>query len=43
MLTNIEPDDSIIGGVVRDQPTYYFVKSDTKLEDLTEKIKGLLA
>ena len=42
MLTNLEPDDKILGGVVKDLPTYYFVKSDTKLEDLTEKIKELL-
>jgi CheY-like chemotaxis protein len=42
MLTNLEPDDKIIGKVVEDQPSYYFVKSDTKLEDLTEKIKELL-
>lgn len=43
VLTNLEPDDKIIGEVVKDLPTYYFVKSSTKFEDLTEKIKGLLA
>jgi CheY-like chemotaxis protein len=43
MLTNLEPSDKIIGNLVKDQPTYYFVKSDIRLDDLTEKIKELLA
>ena len=43
MLTNLEPDEKIIGNVVKDQPTYYFVKSDTKLEDLKEKIHEVLS
>lgn len=42
MLTNLEPDDKIIGEVVKDQPTYYFIKSDTQLENLTGKIRELL-
>ena len=43
LLTNLEPNDKLIGDVVRDQPSYYFVKSDTQLADLFEKIKVLLA
>lgn len=43
MLTNLEPDDKIIGDVIKDQPTYYFVKSDVKLEDMLDKIHDLLA
>ena len=43
MLTNLEPNDKIIGGVIKGQPTYYFVKSDTRLNDLLEKIKEVLA
>lgn len=43
ILTNLEPDDKIIRGVVSDQPSYYFVKSDIRLNDLLEKIKELLA
>ncbi len=43
MLTNLEPDDKIIGGVVGDQPSYYFVKSDIQFNELLEKIKELLA
>jgi len=43
MLTNLEPDDKIIGKVVDDQPSYYFVKSDIQFNNLLEKIKELLA
>ena len=42
MLTNLEPDDKIIGDVVKDQPAYYFIKSDVKLDDMLEKIHELL-
>jgi len=41
VLTNFEPDNSIIKKVVEDEPVYYCVKSDTKLEDLFEKISEL--
>jgi len=43
ILTNLEPDEAIIHKVFDDQPSYYFVKSDTKLEDLIKKIDQLLA
>ena len=43
ILTNLEPDDKIIGEVVDDEPSYYFVKSDIQFNDLLEKIKELLA
>jgi DNA-binding response OmpR family regulator len=43
MLTNLEPDDKIIGKVVNDQPSYYFVKSDIQFNDLLAKIEELLA
>jgi len=43
MLTNLEPDDQILKGVVADQPTYYFVKSSIQFNDLLDKIKELLA
>ncbi len=42
-LTNIEPDDTIIQKVVKDQPTYYFMKSDIQLSELMEKVNDLLA
>ena len=41
ILTNIEPDDEILEKVLRDIPTYYFIKSDTELVILIEKIKDL--
>ena len=43
MLTNLEPDDKIIGDVVNDQPAYYFVKSDISFDDLLKKIEEILA
>jgi two-component system sensor histidine kinase/response regulator len=43
ILTNLEPDNSIINHVVKDEPVYYCVKSDTKLEDLLKKIADLLS
>lgn len=42
ILTNLEPDNKIIGKVVSGLPSYYFVKSDIKFNDLLEKIKELL-
>jgi len=39
MLTNLEPDDKILAEVVKNQPTYYFVKSDIQFNELLEKIK----
>lgn len=43
MLTNLEPDDTIVDGIVRDQPSYYYVKSDIQLSDLLAKIETVLA
>ena len=43
LLTNLEPDDKIIEEVIKDQPSYYFVKSDIQFNDLFDKIKELLA
>lgn len=42
VLTNIEPDEKIIGKVFDNLPTYYFIKSDIQLADLLKKIKQLL-
>jgi CheY-like chemotaxis protein len=41
ILTNLEPDDEILGHVLKDEPTYYFIKSDTELAELIEKIRDL--
>jgi len=43
ILTNLEPDNKIIKGAVKDQPSYYFIKSDIRFNDLIGKIKELLA
>ena len=43
MLTNLEPDETIVRKVIDDHLAYYFVKSDTKLEDLFKKIEEILA
>ncbi len=43
MLTNLEPDNKILDGAVKNQPTYYFVKSDIRLEELLKKTRELLA
>lgn len=43
ILTNLEPDDKILEDVIRDQPSYYFVKSDIQLNELLTKIEELLA
>ena len=43
ILTNLEPDNEIVGKVVTDQPTYYCIKSDTQLDELLEKINAVLS
>jgi CheY-like chemotaxis protein len=43
MLTNLEPDNKILKGVVSDEPSFYFVKSDIQFTDLLNKINELLA
>lgn len=43
ILTNLEPNDKIVGKVVTDKPSYYFVKSDVQFGDLLKKIRELLS
>ena len=43
ILTNLDPIDTILQGVVADHPTYYLVKANTKMEDVLEKIREVLA
>ncbi len=43
ILTNLEANEKIIQEVTQDLPTYYCIKSDTKLDDLIEKIKTTLS
>lgn len=42
ILTNLEPDDQTLQRVIEDLPTYYLMKSDTKLDDLIEKIREIV-
>lgn len=42
MMTNFEPDEKIAKQMVTDNPLYYFVKSNTNIEDLMTKIKEAL-
>ncbi len=42
ILTNLEPTDNILKGVVENNPTYYLIKSNTKPEVVLEKVKEIL-
>ena len=42
MLTNLNPDDKILKGVVQDEPAYYLIKSEISLDTIVEKIDSLL-
>lgn len=43
ILTNLDPIDTILQGVVRDHPTYYLVKANTKFDEVLEKIREVTA
>ncbi len=43
ILTNVNPDtNSTLQAIVANQPAYYFVKSDIKLDHLVEKVNEVL-
>ena len=42
VLTNLSPDERIMKGVVRDEPSYYLVKADTPIDRIVEKVKEIL-
>lgn len=42
VLTNLEPDDTMLKNFLKNKPAYYFVKSEIKLDDVLKKIKELL-
>lgn len=42
MLTNLSVDDSILKGIIEDQPAYYFVKSDWRITNVIEKVREML-
>ncbi len=42
VLTNLEAEGKILTQVTQDLPTYYFIKSDIKLDDLLATIQEVL-
>lgn len=42
MLTNLNVNDTIIRGIVEDEPSYYLVKSDWKIEDVVKTVRERL-
>lgn len=40
ILTNLSPDDKIMAGVAKDEPSYYLIKTDWKLYDVVEKVRS---
>lgn len=44
VLTNVSADtDETLKAIVKDQPAYYFVKSNSKLDEIVEKVKEILS
>lgn len=42
MLTNVSPNEEIMGGVVKNEPSFYLIKSDWKLYDVVQKVRDCL-
>ena len=42
ILTNLDPNDKISEEITQNQPTLYIVKSNLKIEEVINKVKGLL-
>jgi two-component system alkaline phosphatase synthesis response regulator PhoP len=41
-LTNLNADDKIMNRIVGNEPSYYLVKSDYKIDEVIEKVKDCL-
>ncbi len=39
ILTNLNANDAIMAGVIQNEPSYYFMKTDFQIEDLVKKVK----
>lgn len=39
ILTNLNPDDKTLDALMKNGPSYYFIKSKWKLEELVSKVK----
>jgi DNA-binding response OmpR family regulator len=42
MLSNLDPNDKILPTMLKTEPAYYFIKANTSLEDLANKIKEII-
>lgn len=42
ILTNLTADDKITWAVAKDEPAYYLIKSDWKIEDVVAKVRATL-
>lgn len=42
ILTNLDPADQILQGVIENQPTYYLIKANVKPENILEHIEEVL-
>ncbi len=42
ILTNLSADDKITWAVAKDEPAYYLIKSDWKIEDVVDKVRDTL-
>ncbi len=42
ILTNLNMDDKIMKGVAKDEPAYYLMKAEVKLEDIVAKVRDVL-
>jgi len=40
VLTNLSPNEEIMGGVVKNEPSFYLIKSDWKLYDVVQKVRA---
>jgi DNA-binding response OmpR family regulator len=43
ILTNLNPDDKTLDKLMKNGPSYYFIKSKWKLEELVSKVKKELS
>jgi DNA-binding response OmpR family regulator len=39
MLTNLSPNEEVMNGVVKSEPSFYLIKSDWKLYEVVEKVR----
>lgn len=42
ILTNLTADDKITWAVAKDEPAYYLIKSDWKIDDVVDKVRDTL-